>query len=57
MKCDKSLALCECPDIEERLAELAKVPSVAIAVAQNVVERQKVKMEKASGQPAKPEIN
>lgn len=51
VKCDKHLKECNCPDIEQRLAELAKNPIVAIAVAQNVAERE------AHKKQIKPETN
>jgi hypothetical protein len=41
--CDKHLAHCTCPDIEERMAKLAQNPAISIAVAQNVLEREAVK--------------
>lgn len=41
--CNKHIAHCTCPDIDERLAELAKNPLVSIAIKQNQLEREAVK--------------
>jgi hypothetical protein len=50
-KCNKHLAECECPDIEERLARLAKIPEVSIAAKQNMLDR------RARKEQVKPENN
>ena len=39
VKCQKEIPYCTCPDIEERLKELLKNPTTAIAALQNIEAR------------------
>ena len=38
-KCNKSLVICTCEDCEKRLESLRKLPSLSIAVEQNIEAR------------------
>lgn len=48
--CNHTIAKCLCPDIDERLAELAKDPAISLAIAQNKAARQR---EQARKEPEK----
>lgn len=45
MICNKHIAHCTCPDIEERLKSLENNPIVGIAIKQNQLAREAVKKE------------
>ena len=44
-KCSKDLVDCDCPDIDQRLQDLLKVPGLSIAIQQNI-DRRKAKQQR-----------
>lgn len=57
MKCGKHLAYCECPDLQERLEALSKVPQLQVAVLQNQTQIEQRKLDESQGTKSNPQNN
>ena len=58
MKCNKTLADCECPDIKERLAKLSKCPLLHSTLTRVPLAQIAVREEQERNRPgSKPEDN